>query len=117
MFRLEMNVDIANILATNELEAFSTDVQKNIEYAVKRGRHSKKSCHRVDRQDLFIFSNGETTFCDTDYICARYISIVEIFSWRACKEFLFSWSFHKGLFIHYWMSLVCGPENRVRKSY
>lgn len=44
-----MNVDIADILATNELEAFSTDVQTNIEYAVKRERPSKKSCHRVDR--------------------------------------------------------------------
>ena len=62
-----MNVNIADILATNQLEAFSKDVETNIKYAIKRERPTKKSCHRVDRQDLFIFSNGETTFCDTDY--------------------------------------------------
>lgn len=64
---LKMHVGTADILATNSLEAFSKDVETNIEYAARRERPAKKSCHRVTRQDMFIFSNGETTFCDTDY--------------------------------------------------
>ncbi len=57
----------ADIVATNTLEAFSRDVATNLDYAQKRERPAKKSCRRVKRQDLLIFSNGETTFCDTDF--------------------------------------------------
>lgn len=64
---LKKYVDAADILSVNALEAFSRDVKTNVAYAIKRERPDRKSCRRVDRQDLFIFSNGETTFCDTDY--------------------------------------------------
>ncbi len=64
---LKEYVDSADILSVNTLEAFSKDIETNIDHACKRERPDKKSCKRVDRQDLFIFSNGETTFCDTDY--------------------------------------------------
>lgn len=64
---LKKYVDMADILSVNALEAFSKDIETNIKHAVKRQRPDKKSCRRVNRQDLFIFSNGETTFCDTDY--------------------------------------------------
>lgn len=57
----------ADMLSVNALEAFSKDVEANLEYAGRRERPDKKSCRRVTRQDMFIFSNGETTFCDTDY--------------------------------------------------
>ncbi len=64
---LKKYADFADILSVNALEAFSRDVKTNVAYAIKRERPDRKSCRRVDRQDLFIFSNGETTFCDTDY--------------------------------------------------
>lgn len=64
---LKKYTDIADILSVNALEAFSRDVKDNIEYAGRRERPDRKVCRRVNRQDLFIFSNGETTFCDTDY--------------------------------------------------
>ncbi len=59
--------ELADILSVNTLEAFSQNTEASIAHAAKRERPEKKSCHRVKRQDLFIFSNGETTFCDTDF--------------------------------------------------
>jgi len=58
---------LADIISVNTLEAFSQDEQNNLEYASIRERPHKKKCNRVKRKDLFIFSNGETTFCDTDF--------------------------------------------------
>ncbi len=57
----------ANIIAVNRLEAFSGDVKQNNEFAGKREKSKEKKCNRVSRSDMFIFSNGETTFCDTDF--------------------------------------------------
>lgn len=57
----------ADIISVNLLEAFSKNIDQNVHYAKKRLRPEKKTCHRVRRKDLFIFSNGETTFCDTDF--------------------------------------------------
>ncbi|MBF0603462.1 MAG: SPASM domain-containing protein [Nitrospirae bacterium] len=57
----------ADILAINLLEAFSQNVESNRADAILRQRLERKSCHRINRSDLFIFSNGETTFCDTDF--------------------------------------------------
>lgn len=64
---LHKYADCADILAINLLEGFSKDVESNIGYAGNRERQIKKNCRRVNRQDMFIFSNGETTFCDTDF--------------------------------------------------
>lgn len=64
---LKKYADVADIISVNALEAFSRDVKTNVAYAIKRERPGRKSCRRVNRQDLFVFSNGETTFCDTDY--------------------------------------------------
>ncbi|MBF0096745.1 MAG: radical SAM protein [Magnetococcales bacterium] len=57
----------ADILAVNTLEAFSQEVESNQEYAQQRKRTESKSCKRIGRSDLFIFSNGETTLCGTDF--------------------------------------------------
>ncbi len=64
---LKIYTSRADIMAVNNLEAFSKDVSSNLEYAERRKRPEGKNCNRIYRQDLFIFSNGETTFCDTDF--------------------------------------------------
>ena len=64
---IKQHHDNADIISVNTLEAFSKDIDSNVEHAARRDRPDKKSCRRVNRQDFFIFSNGETTFCDTDY--------------------------------------------------
>lgn len=57
----------ADMLAVNTLEGFAQDVDTTRGDALTRGRGEKKKCNRVERGDMFIFSNGETTFCDTDF--------------------------------------------------
>ena len=59
-------LELADLLSVNTLEGFSQNVETNNEYSRARQRGEKR-CRRVSRQDLFIFSNGETTFCDTDF--------------------------------------------------
>ncbi len=57
----------SEMVSINLLEAFSQEVSQNVSYAKERERTSKKICKRVQRGDCFIFSNGEVSFCDTDF--------------------------------------------------
>ena len=57
----------AEIVGINRLEAFSKDVAQNISHAKMRSRSDFKQCNRVSRGDCFIFSDGEVSFCDTDF--------------------------------------------------
>lgn len=58
----------SEMVSINLLEAFSQEVAQNVSYAQERKRNTvKKICKRVQRGDCFIFSNGEVSFCDTDF--------------------------------------------------
>lgn len=57
----------SEILSINLLEGFSQNVPQNIDYAKQREREVIKYCNRIQRGDCFIFSNGEVSFCDTDF--------------------------------------------------
>lgn len=58
--------DAGDILSVNILEAFSQNVPLNVRPALARERGQKR-CKRIDRGDAFIFSDGEVSFCDTDF--------------------------------------------------
>jgi MoaA/NifB/PqqE/SkfB family radical SAM enzyme len=55
-----------DMLSVNALEIFSQNVNTVTEYANIRQR-AKKYCKRINRRSLTIFSNGETSFCLTDF--------------------------------------------------
>jgi hypothetical protein len=57
----------AEILSVNLLEAFNRSVESNVAYAQTRLRAADKRCRRIDREDAFIFADGEVGFCDTDF--------------------------------------------------
>lgn len=56
----------ADVISINTLEGFAGEVDPNIGYIPERER-GKKMCRRILRGDFYIFSNGNVTFCATDF--------------------------------------------------